>query len=267
MKNFKKYFFAIFIYYLYNYILVISLASSVKFFRKDGDPEYQYALEDSIYSFDGNYLFMFISYCIALFVSSALAYWIIEKPSKKAMFWISLPYSVISLAYAVFAIYVIYWTEFKSKDDFYDGYVFIALALLIPLISIIWPTSKINIISSFFNFRKRHLLWIWIPLVFYLPAIFIFVIFSFFQGLYDLFTILPSFKILESLKELFLLFLLSILFNFYYKPLVFALDVLNKNLWGNLGSLKRGGVIFALLTGGYLVAYGVHYLISLIPFY
>jgi hypothetical protein len=266
MKNFKKYIFTTFIYYLYNYILVISFASSVKFFRQVGDPEYQYSLDESIFSFHGNYLFMVVSYCIALLASSTLAYWIIGKPSKKAMFWISLPYSVSALAYGVFAIYVIFWTEFKIKDDFYDGYVFIALALLIPLLSIIWPTSKINITSSLFNFRKRHLLWIWIPLLFYLPAIFIFVIFAFFQGISDFFSILPSFKIIEGLKEVFILFLLSVLFRFYYKPLELALRVLNKEIWGSLGSLKRGGVIFAILTGGYLLAYGVHYLISLIPF-
>lgn len=267
MGKVQKYLFAAIVYYFYNFVIIASFATSVRIFYQKSEQQYPSAYEDSIYSFHGNYLIMVISYCIALFVSSALAYWIIEKPSKKAIFWISLPFSVISLAYAVLAIYVIYWTEFKSKDDFYDGYVFIALALLIPLISIMGPTSKINIASSLFNFRKRNLLWIWIPLLFYLPAIFIFVIFSFFHGLYDLFTILPSFKILESFKELFLLFLLTILFKFYYKPLLIALDVLNKNLWGSLGSLKRGVVIFALLTGGYLVAYGVHYLISLIPFY
>ena len=265
MTRIKRYTYVTIIYYLYNYILIVIFAQAVKIFVKVNSPEFEFSGEESIFYFHGRYFIMVISYGIALLVSSSLTYWIIGKPSKKALFWISFPYALGSLAYGLLAMYVIFYTEIENKNAFYDGYVFTALASLIPLFSIAIPSTKIGIISSLLKFRKRHLLWTWIPLLFYLPAILNFVFINIIIAVMDFFDMITSFKIISGMKEMVNMFLLAVLFKFYYKPLIFALQILNKDLFWHLGKLKRSGLIFLILIGGYFIAHGAHYLISLIP--
>ncbi len=266
MNRFKKYAYATIIYYLYNYILIVAFAQAVKVFIEINSPEFQFSGEEAIFSFHGKYVIMVIAYCITLFVSSALTYWIIDKPFKKALFWISFPYALGSLAYGVIVLHIVFFTEIDNKGVFYDGFIFTTLGFLIPLLSIAIPSFKTGIVSSFFKFRKRHLLWIWIPLLFYFPAVFNFVFMNIIIGVINFFDIIPSFKIIAGLKELLILFLFAVLFKLYYKPLEYALHILNKDLFWHLSKLKRSGLIFLILTGGYFLAFGAHYLISLIPF-
>ncbi len=265
IKSIKIKTFSIFIYYLYNYILIVAFAYAVKIFLQIHYPDYQLSEDATIFSFHGKYVIMMLSYVVSVLFSSALSYWILKKPSKKTMFWISLPYALGSLAYGVLAIYIIFFTETQNKIYFNDGLVFAILGIIIPLISIAWPSHKIYRVSAFFSFRKRHLLWIWIPLLFYLPAIMNFVFVKLIIWIDDLFNLISSFNLIEGLKEVLNLLLLAVLLKFYYKPLDYALRILNRELFSNYSALKRSVLIFLILFSGYFIAYGVHYLTSLIP--
>lgn len=266
MKAIKTNTFALFVYYLYNYILIVAFAYTVKAFLEIHYPEFQFQEDAAIFSFHGKYFVMVLSYLVTVFVSSALTFWVLEKPSKKTMFWISFPYALGSLAYGVLAIYMVFFTELQNKEYFYDGFIFAALAFIIPLISIVWPLHKKDLVSAFFYFRKRHLLWIWIPILFYLPAILNFAFVNIVISIINFFQIIPSFNIIEGLKEAVYLVSLALLFKLYYKPLEYTLNILNKALLWNLSNLKRGLLIVLILIAGYFIAFGAHYLISLIPF-